>query len=86
MNPIDEFLKDKEKRTQINYGWILRQYFRDINQKPETYFKKKRDYQSDIDKWWRQHLDEVPKTRHTKLAIVRGLLEDNDIIFGKKLA
>jgi len=84
MNPIDEFIKDKEKRTQINYGWILRQYFKDIDQKPETYFKKKRDYQSDVDKWWRQHLDEVPKTRHTKLAIVRGLLEDNDIIFGKK--
>ena len=54
------------------------------NQKPETYFKKKRDYQADVEKWWRQHLDEVPKTRHTKLAIVRGLLEDNDIIFGKK--
>jgi integrase len=84
MNPIDEFIKDKEKRTQTNYGWILRQYFREINQKPETYFKKKRDYQSDVEKWWRQHLDEVPKTRHTKLAIVRGILEDNDIIFGKK--
>jgi len=84
MNPIDEFLKDKEKRTQINYRWILRQYFREINQKPETYFKKKRDYQSDVDKWWRQHLDEVPKTRHTKLAIVKGLLEDNNIIYPKK--
>ncbi|UCF13257.1 MAG: site-specific integrase [Thermoplasmatales archaeon] len=77
-------MKDKEKRTRINYGWILRQYFREIKQIPETYFKKKRDYQSDVDKWWRQHLDEVPKTRNTKLAIVRGLLEDNDVVFGKK--
>ena len=84
MNSIEEFLKDKEKRTRINYGWILRQYFREIKQEPETYFKKKRDYQSDVDSWWRQHLDEVPKTRNTKLAIVRGLLEDNDVVFGKK--
>lgn len=84
MNPIDEFLKDKEKRTRINYGWILRQYFREINQNPETYFKKKRDYQTDVTNWWTNHLDEVPKTRNTKLAIVRGLLEDNNIIYPKK--
>jgi integrase len=84
MNPIDKFLKDKEKRTRINYRWILRQYFREINQKPEIYFKKKRDYESDINKWWTNHLDEVPKTRNTKLAVVRGLFEENNIIFPKK--
>lgn len=83
MNPIDEFLKGREKRTRINYGWILRQYFREINQNPETYFKKKRDYKKDIDKWWDQHLNEVPKTRHTKLAILRGFLDYNKIVFPK---
>lgn len=84
MNSIDEFLKDKEKRTRINYGWILRQYFREIKQNPETYFKKKRDHKTDVNDWWTNHLDEVPKTRNTKLAVVKGLFEENNIIYPKK--
>jgi len=91
MNPIDEFLKDKAGRTQKNYRWILNQFFRELKQNPETYFDKKdRDYQTDIeDKWWEQHLNEVPKTRNTKLAIVKGLMEDQEVVlpvkFWKKL-
>jgi len=81
MNPIDEFLKDKAERTQKNYRWILNQFFREIKQDPETYFDKKdRDYQTDIGKWWEQHLNEVPKTRNTKLAIVKGLMEDQEVV------
>jgi len=80
MNPIDEFLNDKSERTQKNYRWIITQFFRELKQDPETYFNNKdRDYQTDISKWWKQHLDEVPKTRNTKLAIVKGLMEDQEV-------
>jgi len=80
MSPIDEFLKDKAERTQKNYRWILTQFFRELKQDPETYFdKKNRDFQTDIGKWWGQHLNEVPKTRNTKLAIVKGLMEDQEV-------
>ncbi|MBW2003764.1 MAG: site-specific integrase [Deltaproteobacteria bacterium] len=91
MNPIDEFLKNKTKRTQTNYRWILNQFFRDLKQDPETYFDKRdRNFKTDIeDIWWEQHLDEVPKTRNTKLAIVKGLMEDQEVVlpvkFWKKL-
>jgi len=86
MNPIDEFLKNKEKRTQKNYRWILNQFFRELKQNPETYFDKKdRNFKTDIeDVWWEQHLNEVPKTRNTKLAIVKGLMEDQEVILPVK--
>jgi len=81
VNPIDDFLKNKDERTQKNYRWILNEFFRELNQNPETYFDNKdRDYQNDIEnRWWIQHLNEVPKTRNTKLAIVKGLIEDQEI-------
>ena len=84
MNPIHRFLEDKADRTKTNYRWILNQYFHEIQQQPVTYFKTDRNYQEDVEKWWRQHLDEVPKTRNTKLAIVKGFLEDCEIVFPKK--
>ena len=85
MNPIYEFLKDKAKRTQKNYRWILDQFFRELKQDPKTYFDNKdRDYQTDIGQWWDQHLNEVPKTRNTKLAIVKGLMEDQEVVLPAK--
>ena len=84
MNFIDEFLMDKAERTKKNYKWILNQYFTEIKQDSNTYFKKDRDYQADVINWWHNHLDEVPKTRNTKLAIVKGFLEEYEIIFPKK--
>lgn len=84
MNPIDEFLKTKGKVTQKNYRWILNQFFSEIKQNPETYFKKKRDYKADIEGWWNNHINEVPKTRNTKLGIVRGLFDEMEMIFPKK--
>jgi integrase len=84
MNLIDDFIKDKEYRTQKNYRWILNQFFREIKQKPDTYFKKERDFQSDIEEWWKQHIDEVPKTRNTKLTIIKGFMEENDIPINTK--
>ena len=83
MNPIEQFLKNKEARTQKNYRWILNEYFREIKQDPNTYIKKNKDYRDEIKKWWEKHLDEVPKTRHTKLAIVKSFLESNDIVYPK---
>ena len=83
MNPIDQFLKNKEPRTQNNYKWILNEYFREIKQNPNTYIQKNKDYREEIKNWWEKHLDEVPKTRHTKLAIVKSFLESNEIVYPK---
>jgi len=83
MNPIDQFLKNKEPRTQKNYKWILNEYFREIKQDPDTYIKKDKDYREQIKTWWEQHLDEVPKTRHTKLAVVKSFLESYEIVYPK---
>jgi len=83
MDPIDQFLKNKEYRTQKNYKWILNEYFREIKQDPETYIKKNKDYREEIKNWWEQHLNEVPKTRHTKLGVIKSFLEFNEIIYPK---
>lgn len=84
MNPIDEFLKNKAINTQNNQRWILKEYFKEIKSKPETYFNNNRDYQQDVKNWWLNHINEVPTTRHTKLNAVRGLLEDQEVLFPKK--
>ncbi len=84
MNPIDEFLKKKEKRTRMNYGWILRQYFQEIKQDPETYFKKKRNYIADVETWWDNHINEVPKTRNTKLSILKSFFDYYEIPYAAK--
>ncbi|MEO5351233.1 MAG: tyrosine-type recombinase/integrase, partial [Magnetococcus sp. YQC-3] len=84
MDTIKEFLKGREKRTQHNYGWILNQYFTEIKQNPNTYLSKKRDFQQDITEWWNQHIDEVPKTRNTKLSILHSYFEHYEKTFPKK--
>ncbi len=76
MDPIEEFLKNKGKVTQKNYRWVLKQYFDDIKQDPEVYFQSNRNFKDDIQNWWNIHKSEVPKTRNTKLAILRGLFEE----------
>lgn len=85
MQVIDEFLKNKAPNTQKNYTWILNQFFNELNQKPDNYFKlKDHDYKKDIIKWWEQHLNEVPKTRNTKLNIIKSFFEEQEIVFPKK--
>lgn len=83
MNPIDKFLKNKELRTQRNYRWILNEYFREIKQDPNTYIQKDKDYREEIKNWWENHLIEVPKTRNTKLGVVKSFLEYHDIVYPK---
>lgn len=84
MGIIDKFLENKEKNTQKNYRWILNEYFRELKQNPETYFKNNRDYEEDVKEWWKNHLDEVPLTRNTKLNILKSFLEEYDLTFPKK--
>ena len=85
MNKIDEFLKYKAKNTQQNYTWILKEYFREIKQKPDTYYYKDTDkVKEDILNWWPNHLNEVPTTRNTKLNILKSYLEEYEVLFPKK--
>ncbi len=85
MHVIDEFLKHKAPNTQKNYRCVIRQYFNELKQEPDSYFKKKdHDYKKDIINWWDNHLNEVPLTRNTKLNIIKSLFEDQEIVFPKK--
>lgn len=84
MNVIDDFLQYKAKNTQRNYTWILKEYFKEIKQEPDTYFKTERDYKKDINQWWTNHLDEVPTTRNTKLNILKSFFDEYEILFPKK--
>jgi integrase len=80
MDTIGDFLNGSRK----NYRWILNQYFNETKQDPNKYFKKKRDYKKDITHWWEQHLDEVPKTRNTKLSVLHSFFDHYEIIYPKK--
>ena len=81
MDTIQGFLGKRRK----NYRWILNEYFREIKHDPDTYFKnkKKYDYKKDIQTWWEQHIDEVPKTRNTKLSVIHGLFDHYEVIYPK---
>jgi len=84
MSVMEDFLKNKEKNTQRNYKWIIKQYFDEIKQDPDKYFTfKKHDYKKDIAEWFDRHLDEVPKTRNTKLNIVKSLFEYQEVMLPK---
>ena len=79
MDTINDFLGKRRK----NYKWILNEYFNNIRQDPQNYFKKKRDYKKDIEKWWEQHLDEVPKTRNTKLSVIHTFFDHYNKVYPK---
>jgi len=85
MTKIDEFLKYKAKNTQKNYRWIIKEYFKEMKQDPDKYYyDKTENIKQDVNNWWLNHLDEVPKTRNTKLNIMKSFLEEYEILFPKK--
>ena len=85
MDTVPEFLKNKAPKTRRNYLWILKEFFKEMDKQPETYLQNKKtyDYRPDIKNWWEKHLDEVPKTRHTKLGVIKSYLEFYEIVYPK---
>ncbi len=85
MTKIEDFLKYKAKNTQNNYRWIINEYFKEIKQDPDKYYYDKPEkVKQDINDWWVNHLDEVPKTRNTKLNIMKSFLEEYELLYPKK--
>lgn len=78
MNPIENFLKNKHPVTQKNYRWVLNQFFKELKADPDTYFTQGRNYKEDIESWWAVNVNSVPKTRNTKLGIIKGFFEERE--------
>lgn len=81
MDTIQDFLGTRRK----GYRWILNEYFRELKQDPNTYFKnqRRRDYKKDITTWWDNHIHEVPKTRNTKLSVMHTFFDHYEIMYPK---
>jgi len=77
---IEEFLSNySSERTRHSYKFRLKEYFDYIKENPNTYIRKGRNYEKDIEKFWKVHSLRPPKTRNQTLSAVRMFLEENDI-------
>ena len=81
MSVIDDYLKNfpSSKRTRYNYGSFLRQYFKQLKIEPDNYFTSNRNYEQDMKSFWESIQHQAPKTIKSKVACIRGFLEDNDV-------
>lgn len=84
MEPIKKFVEHKSPQTQKTYTWILQEYHYELDANPETYFDNGRDYQQDVKNWWRNRINEVPKTRLTKMSAVKNYLEEYGLEFSNR--
>ncbi len=85
MNTIETYLLNFTSQNTIkNYRSSLKHFFKIIDKDQDTYFKTKQDYKTDVKNFWSNIQTYAPKTRKLKLVAVRGLLEENEIIFPKK--
>ena len=86
MNKIQKFLNQYDTSTRKTYGYHLKLYFKVINANPDTYFSQKRNYEADIDKFWK-HQKQYTKSicsRNGRVNAVKQLLIENDIELSQK--
>ena len=83
---IQKFLNNFESKNTIkNYKRALKDYFIVLNVKdPNTYFKSNRDYKADVKKFCESLLDMAPKTFNGKIAGIKSLFDEHEILFPKK--
>lgn len=76
-NKIDDFLGlYKSKNTIQGYERQLSRFFDVIGEDPNTYIKKGRSYQQDIEKYWNSYLStKAPNTRNQAFCAIRMFLE-----------
>ena len=80
MNIIESFVNQfPSKNTRNSYRCHLKKFFNVINADTETYFKKERDYQQDVEKYWDSLKDKAPLTKSHGLGCIKVFLEDHDI-------
>lgn len=87
MNRLESFLDQYDGSTQKTYGYHLKLYFEVINQNPDTYISKNRNYEEDIEKFWK-HQKKYTKTicsRNSRLNAVKQFLIENDVLIQKNL-
>ena len=86
MNKIEKFLNQYDASTRKTYGYHLKLYFKVIKANPDTYFSRKRNYEADIDKFWK-HQKQYTKSicsRNGRVNAVKQLLIENDIELSQK--
>jgi len=85
MDKIEEFLLNyKSKSTIQTYKSLLKKYFDTINKDPNTYFKGKQDYESDIKKFLQKIGNSPPKTIRGSIAAIKSFMGENDIELSRK--
>ncbi len=86
MNPINEYLdfKDKgKKNTLATYKAYLKDYFKVLKTKPETYFNPNRNYEQDITTYLKAIQKRTKQTQYTKrnkINLIIKFLKHNRII------
>lgn len=83
MNKIERFLERKAKRlknTDANYGSGIRQFFKILGINTDSYFHGRRDYQADIDKYYKKLWKDgnSSATIRTRISIIKTFLRYYD--------
>ena len=85
MKEIEEFLLNFTSKGTIKcYKTALKHFFNTIKVKPENYFKKKRNYENDVITYWKKLQEKAPKTRKTRMSVIRVFLEENNVLIPNK--
>lgn len=86
-NPIDEFLEGyNKKNTLLSYKQRLEHYFNALQTDPMTYFKEKRDYDSDIRKFLEYVEHRAPVSIKMDINTVKMFLDENGVNLSKVLS
>jgi integrase len=85
MSIIENFVKQfPSKNTQNSYRCHIKQFFNILQTDPQAYFKTKRNYQDDVEKFWNSTEGKAPLTRSQTLCCIKIFLEDHDIELKQK--
>jgi len=77
---IEKFLaRYKSKSTQTTYGCLLRKYFSYYNVNPDQYFSDGRNYQEDVEGFFKTMENAPAKTFNVQLSVIKKFLMRNDV-------
>ena len=88
MNEMEDFLQNyKQRSTYLSYKSHLNKFHRVTKTNPDFYFKRKRNYENDVKKFWSVMMDnsEPPLNIRNALSVVKQYLEENDKIISKRI-
>jgi len=88
MNEMERFLDNyKQSSTYMSYKSHLNKFHRVTKTNPDFFYKRKRNYENDVKKFWSVMMDnsEPPLNIRNALSVVKQYLEESDIIISKRI-